>query len=383
MVPTPEVQTQLIDTRIGQGLTVLTAGHNAKAKEAIEPIVEIALKSSDKRWLGQIYFILGSYQYSIEEDLAPGFELLQKAIQNVDTTIDAQSAVLAHWFYGMALCWDCQFEKGAESIGKAIEIEEEIQRLWAISALNSYLSYFAHNYHGKMEEGFATSLKALEIAESSGDIYSRAVGFVCHGVSCFYKGFFATAEEHLLKGIDLCERIQLDSVSAIGHQGLGYTYFETENYDKSRIHYQKAILIRQQTGIFPSCINLYKIALARTALAAGVNRFAYAIVGPILETNKLKLFHGIMARYLADILFHLGEPHFAEAESWLRVAILDHEQHEMKWDLAYDYMIFSQFLKLQGRAAEEKGYSERSLSLFDECGAEGWRRKIETGCAEG
>ncbi len=31
--------------------------------------------------------------------------------------------------------------------------------------MNSYLSYYAYNYQGNVEEGFVTSLKALEIAE--------------------------------------------------------------------------------------------------------------------------------------------------------------------------------------------------------------------------
>ena len=90
-----------------------------------------------------------------------------------------------------------------------------------------------------------------------------------------------------------------------------------------------------------------------------------------------------MACHLADILLHLGKAHFAEAESWLRAAIVSHEQLGMKWDLASDHMVFAQLLKLQDRAAEEKDCLHKSSLLFSECGAEGWCRRIETGCAEG
>ncbi|MBI4963822.1 MAG: AAA family ATPase [Desulfomonile tiedjei] len=381
--PTPEVQRQRIDARIWHGLTLLREGDPAGAKEAIEPIVEMTLNQGDKRLMAQACLILGFYQSAVEEDLAPGYELLQKAIQNAEESTDQVLAMLAHFFYGMALCWDCHFKRGAESIRKALRIYEATQNLWGVSAMNSNLSHYAYNNQGKVEEGFGTSLKALEIAEISGDIYSKAMAYVCHGLSCFYKGFFTAAEEHLLKGIDLSERIQLNSFLAIGHQGLGYAYFEIGDYKKSRTHYRQAILFRQRVGIYPSCVNLNKMALARAARAAGEREFDLPSLVQLLRSNKSRLYYGRMARHLADILFHLGEPHFAEAESWIQAAIVSHEELEMKWDLASDYMVFGQFLKMQGRAAEGKECLLKSLLLFKECGAEGWHRRIETGCAEG
>ncbi len=76
--------------------------------------------------------------------------------------------------------------------------------------------------------------------------------------------------------------------------------------------------------------------------------------------------------------FIWAETDCAEAESWLQAAILSHEQLGMKWDLASDYMIFAQFLKLQGRACRGEGLFDKSLTLFNDCGAEGWCRRIET-----
>ena len=176
-----------------------------------------------------------------------------------------------------------------KAFGKFLETYEAALELWMVSAVNSDLSYYAYNYQGKVEEGFATSLKALEIAEISGDIYSRAVGNVFHGISCFYKGFFAAAEDHTLKGVDLCERILLHSFSAIGHQSLGYTYFETGDYDKSQTHYQKAIQFRQRSGIYPSCIDLNKMALARAASTVGQTNLDILSLAQLLRSNKSKV----------------------------------------------------------------------------------------------
>ncbi|HTY21907.1 MAG TPA: tetratricopeptide repeat protein, partial [Desulfomonilaceae bacterium] len=378
--PTLEVQLQLIDARTSQGLTLFMTGKLTEAKEAVEPIVEMTLKSDDKRRLGQIYFILGSYQHSVEENSTQGLELLQKAIQHAEETNDVRTTAMAYFYYGETLCLNCQFEKGAASIVKAIRIMEAAQNLWAASAMYSHLSYYGHNYQGNVEEGLATSLKALEIAQHSGDIHSRAHAYVCNGISCFYKGFFAAAEEHLLKGIELYEH---HPVPAIGHQALGYTYFETGDYKKARTHHEKAIWYREQAGVLTSCVKLNKMALARAVQADGGKDPDIPSLVQLLRDTKFKLYYGTMARHLAEILFHLGEAHFAEAESWLQAAILNHEGGGMKWDLASDCMVFVQFLKLQGRLEEEKDYLTRALLLFSECGAQGWCRKIETDSAQG
>jgi tetratricopeptide (TPR) repeat protein len=166
---------------------------------------------------------------------------------------------------------------------------------------------------------------------------------------------------------------------AIGHQALGYTYFETGDYEKSQAEYEEAIRFRLQTRIYPSCVKLITMALARAALAAGETDLDLPSLAHLLRTNKVKLYHGIMARYMGDILFHLGEAHFPKAEYWLGVAVREHGQQGMKWDLACDHMVFAQFMKFQGRLAEEKDHLDKSLLLFNKCGAEGWRRKLEMG----
>ncbi len=56
--------------------------------------------------------------------------------------------------------------------------------------MNSDLSYYAYNYQGKVEEGFATSLKALEIAEISGDILLPGRGVCLPWDLVFLQGLF-------------------------------------------------------------------------------------------------------------------------------------------------------------------------------------------------
>lgn len=375
--PRPEVQQQLIDARMDYAVTLFMQGYIALAKQATDPVVGMVFNTNDKRRHGQLYLIVGSYQYAIAEDFTAAFEHLEKAVSNLEGAADLMSAILAYVFYGLALCWDCQFAKGAESIGKALWFNEAAHVLWGVSYMKSNLSYYSYNYQGKVDEGFATSLEALAIAESSGDILSRAVAQICHGISCFYKGIFVEAEERLLKGIELCERIHLNSFSPVAHQGLGFTYFETGAYDKSQEHHRKAMLLRQKTGIFPSCAKLNEMALARAAFAKGETDPGLPSLRKLLTSVESKLYRGTMARHFADILFHMGGNYFAEGESCIQKAIIDHERLGMKWDLASDYLLLGQSLASTGRAVEATGFLNRAWSLFNDCGADGWGQRVE------
>ena len=51
---TDEVQKRIIDARTALGVHLLRLLHYAKAKEAVEPIIDVALKAEDKRRLTQI-----------------------------------------------------------------------------------------------------------------------------------------------------------------------------------------------------------------------------------------------------------------------------------------------------------------------------------------
>jgi hypothetical protein len=44
-----------------------------------------------------------------------------------------------------------------------------------------------YNDHGKVGLAYQTSLEALQMAEKTGDIYSKAFSLTFHGISSYYK----------------------------------------------------------------------------------------------------------------------------------------------------------------------------------------------------
>ena len=94
------------------------------------------------------------------------------------------------------------------------------------------------------------------------------------------------------------------------------------------------------------------------------------------------MFKGGMAKDIAEILLYIDTDHLAEAEGWIRKAIEADEQNGMRWQLACDYGLYADFFqrKTDNRNAQEN-YS-KAISIYGECGANGWVKKYEKKLAE-
>ena len=65
---TGDVEKELIDARTILGLYIAQMNYYVKAKETIDPIIDLALKHDCKRRLSQLYTIVGAYNLFVEED---------------------------------------------------------------------------------------------------------------------------------------------------------------------------------------------------------------------------------------------------------------------------------------------------------------------------
>ena len=66
---TTDVQKKIIDVRTTLGLYYLQTDFFVKAKDAVEPIVEMALERNYRRRIAQIHIILGTYMMGVENDI--------------------------------------------------------------------------------------------------------------------------------------------------------------------------------------------------------------------------------------------------------------------------------------------------------------------------
>ncbi len=108
---TEDVKKKVIDARTTLGLYFTQISHFLEAKDAVDPINEIALRSGNKRRISQIYIINGIYKTMVEEDFPNALKYLEKALEISEGTNDIVSSVLARYWLGMALYPGANFEK--------------------------------------------------------------------------------------------------------------------------------------------------------------------------------------------------------------------------------------------------------------------------------
>ena len=374
---TEDVERNIIDARVVLGLYLVQFTRNVEAKKAIDPVIDMAIRLNYKRRLCHIYVILGSYYFLVEEDYEKSFNNLNNSLKLSEEIPDLLGLFMGSWLFGVALGWSCEFEMASNYFHKALEINMAAKNLWGTAVIKSQYSQCCFYASGKIDIGFKTTQEALCIAEESGDITSKGVAHTSHGVSCYGSGFMEEAEKHLLKGINLCERIELQSYNSYGNYYLGDVYCEIGDFMKSIVHYEKAAFIFESNMMLNSWANISKLGLAKSKI---LNKEKDVNVGSLpvyFQKNRVKFLDGLFQQYLGEIYFNIDDGHFAEAEHWISGAIEADRRNGMMLHLGRDHALYAELFKRKGDRSKFQEHLGKAIDLFKECGADGWLKKAE------
>jgi len=116
--------------------------HLTEAREAIAPILDLAVRRDYKRRLCQIYALLGAYYYFEEDNYLEGFKVLEQALKISEEATDILTFVLASFWYACALGYNWEFERSVKYFQKGIDINEAANNLWGIGVMKSNLAHF-------------------------------------------------------------------------------------------------------------------------------------------------------------------------------------------------------------------------------------------------
>jgi len=340
-----------------------------EAKEAVDPIIDSAIKIGYKRRLSHIYSIMGAY-YSYEDDLPKAFEYLENALR-IGEELNDPILALANTFMGVARWQSCELTKALHYTGKALEINVAANVLWGIVAMKTHLSGWYHG-QGKVDLGYETSEEALKIAEESGDIYSKMHADYAFGQSCYYKGFFEKAEEHLIMTCDLADRLNMFSVAALSNYFLGETYFTIGEYKKSEKHYERAVSLLQMGRIWPSYANLNKVLLTKAKVMSNEDDIDLHDIFKWHEEAKIKIWEAWMLNCIGTILLNIDDQHISEAEDWIKRSIETNQKYGMMWYLAKDYALYAELFKRKGDLSKATDNLNKAIEIFKKCGSDGW-----------
>jgi len=377
LTQTKDVEKHIIDARVVLGLYMAQMGYHIEAKEAIDPIIDLAIKHDYKRRLCQIYTILGAYYWFVEDNYPEAFKVLREAIKISEEVGDNVALVLATDALGGALGFNCEFERSTHYFQRALDINVAAKSLWGIAIIKSTLAYFSYFLHGRINLQFKTTSEALRIAEESGDIYSRAISYASHGFSCYGKGLFGEAEKNLVKGIEFCERINLAAWNVNAQFHLGETYFEIGDFLKSKEHYEKGNWLLDNNRIVPSWVGLVKVALTRSKVMNKEKDVNLESLYAYSRNNKIKALDSWIQGFIGEILLNIDDQHLSEAEHWIQKAIEGDQRNRMMFHLGKDYALYAELFKRKGDRLKAQENLGRAIELFKECGADGWVEKYE------
>ena len=91
----------------------------------------------------------------------------------------------------------------------------------------------------------------------------------------------------------------------------------------------------------------------------------------------MKLYDGMMARYIGEILFHIDDQQMSEAEDWIKKAIETDKKNGTIWNLGRDYAHYAELFKRKGNQPKAKKNLRKAIEIFKECGADEWVKKAE------
>jgi class 3 adenylate cyclase/tetratricopeptide (TPR) repeat protein len=374
---TDSLDERIIDLRTIVGLLMLEMNYFKRAREIVAPIVESVLKGGNHKRMSQILTIIGTYDFAVEENYTKAFEHLEKALRISKEIEDMFTLASVSYWIGCAQCLNCELEKAAINIGRAGKIVRAAKIPWREATLKSLLSYFVYYCQGKIDLAHETSRQAVRIAEESGDIYSKAFAYSCHGISCFGKGSFQEAVEFLSIGKEFSERLNHDWWHPWSNQFLGEVYFETGQYQKAREYYYKATSLFNRNGTWPSNNIVSKIGLARTQVLHNKEDVSLEAIYGYIKVVKAKPFEGWIRRYISEILLNMDEGRISEAEEWIKQAITADSKNGTLFELGRDYSFYAAILRRKGEESEAQENLQSAIEIFKECGADGWAEKTE------
>jgi class 3 adenylate cyclase/tetratricopeptide (TPR) repeat protein len=377
LAKTAATQRKIIDAR-----TALSGYYNRltrplEAKEAVAPIVDLAMELNYLSAFPGIYTAFGLHSLWVEEDYSKGCEHLDKVLNVSKETRDYIYEYLARFFLGVAFCWfNCEFEKSLEYLKKSMDLSLSMNDLVGISFANGWC---AQNYvfQGKIGLAHKLSKKSIDIAIESGDIYVKGMAYSSYGTCCYFRGLYDEGEDNLLKGLVFCEKTGEVAWGALASGWLGFIYSDMGEYQKSENYYKRAIEILESNSILPSWVNMWKVSISKAKILNQDKDISLNELFKYYKNNKLKILEGWMARFIGEILLNIDGNHVSEAADWAKKAIEMDKKNGVKLSLGQNHKFYAELFKRMGDQAKVREHLGKAVEAFRECGAEGYQRKAE------
>jgi class 3 adenylate cyclase/tetratricopeptide (TPR) repeat protein len=379
-----DVLKRIIDARVMLSTSCLNINYQLEAKNAVEPIINLALDLSYQKRLPGIYAAMGQYYIWVEEDISKGKQYLKEVFEIATKVRDFYTLWVANFMLGNFANINYQFDESVACFKACIDMSVLSNNLNGISSAKSGLAV-SYNYQGKTDLALQTSTEAILTAKDLGDIIVMQFACTSQGLSCYYKGYFSEAEKYLLEGLALYEKTTAAGWGALAAGFLGFTYGHWEEYGKADEYHQKCISILESERFMPSWHNTQKLFIAKAKILNHESDIDLYNLNTLIESHeksKVAACESFGTRCIAEIYLNIDNQHMVEAEKWIKRAIDFNTKHDTKWELARDHALYADWFKKKGNISKAREQLSIAIGIFKKCGADGWVAMKEKSLSE-
>jgi class 3 adenylate cyclase/tetratricopeptide (TPR) repeat protein len=369
-------QKKLIDARTTLANYCLSMGFHRHAREAVEPILDLALSLNYRRRLPAIYTVIGLYYIVVEEDNHRGLTFIDKATTIAEEVADYTSLWLALHQSANFLIFSSEFEEAHKRLKQCLDFSLLANHQMGIAYSKGVIS-MCYQVEGKMNPAHECAQETLTLAQGTDDAYNKGMAYANYGTSCYYKGFFDEAKPHFLAFTSLYEKSASIGWIAWAYGNLGSMHIDLREYDDAVNCYKKIIPIAENISFLPSTIKLFQSCLVRAKVLRHDQDIELSELFVCYQNNKLTFCEGWMARNIGDILLNMDDAHLSDAEVWFQKAIEADTRNGLMWHLATDHACYADWFKKKGDIQGAKEQLAKAIDLFRECGADGWVTRTE------
>jgi len=372
---TEDIDKKLIDVRCTLAQCYMPLNYYVDAKEAVDPVIELAENYHYKRGLSQIYMHLGIYFYYIDNEVGSALEYLDKAIKlSLETKNYRIMAWCYHW-YGVILAYDCRFEGAIEYLERIVEIPG----IPPVNLANSTaaISLYAYCFSGKANLGYQKCKKAVRIADDLGDIGLKAFVYQAYGHCSFVKGFQDESITYLLEGLSMSEKMSSPSVAGVTAIYLGESFFHKGDNEKSLYYFNKSSKYAEAVESNPFWNLFADLGIARARVLMNERDIDLDILIKKFQEFIFPQSQGWLQRNISEILLNIDEYRRTEAEEWIKKAIESDTRNGTRFHLGLDYATYAQYFKRGNNLPQAREQLTKAIDIMKECGADGWVERYE------
>ena len=320
---------------------------------------------------------MGAARFCVEENFREAFGYFEKALMASHEIRDAGSLIYASYWMGYARSVNCDFEKAIHYLKETHDLHAKLNNIPWLVVLKSLTSFLVYHFRGNTETAYQLSNEAINRADETNDIFSKLFAYSCHGISLYGKGLLNEARHFLMQGLEFNEKINQLWWNLAGNQYLGDINFSLGEFQCAINHYMKVIRLLETKNVYPSWLNLSKIALARAKAASKEKHGEMESLCACASENKIKILDGWIKRYIAETLLFPDNEQLSEAEKWIKQSIEMDKKRGMMFHLGQDHATYAEILKQKSQTTRAEENLAKAVQIFKDCGADGWVVKYE------